>query len=270
MPSDYSTASLIPIYWHLAVDLVKRYQPMTAIPDGLQQPGPPTSAPSSAPFRLIPPPLAGPTSVGDAVYDQILEALQQGRLQPGERLHDGQFAAQLGVSRTPVREALLRLRELGVVEFAPARYTRVAIIDQIQAGHAITAWVTIYAAVAALAASSGVPESTLNTMADAHARFQAASEPLDIQALAAANADFYDQPPKHCDNPILVRCADNVVHVVRLGLLQLPGPLDPAPLHAAHAALLDALSAADPGAARQAVYRIAKIPLARTTHHHHR
>jgi len=238
---------------------------MTAIPDRLQQSASSPTAPPLKParFRLIPSPPTGPASVGDAVYDQILEALQQGRLRPGERLHDGEFAAQLGVSRTPVREALLRLRELGVVEFAPARYTRVAIIDQTQTGHAIAAWVTVYAVIAALAAVSGVPASTLNAMADAHARFRAASDPFDMQALAAANADFYDQPKQHCDNPILVRCADNVVHVVRLGLLQLPGTLDPSPLQAAQAALLAALSAADPRAARQAVYRIAEIPLTR-------
>ena len=233
---------------------------VTAIPDGLRQPGPSPAPSSRAPFRLIPSPSASPTSVGDAVYDQILEALQQGRLQPGERLHDGEFAAQLGVSRTPVREALLRLRELGVIEFAPARYTRVAIIDRTQTGHAIAAWVTVYAAIAALAAGSGVPAPTLNAMADAHARFQAASDPYDFQALSIANADFYDQPTKHCDNPILVRCADRVVHVVRLGLLQLPGPLNPAPVHAAQASLLAALSAADPHAARRAIYRNAEIP----------
>jgi DNA-binding GntR family transcriptional regulator len=203
--------------------------------------------------------------VGDAVYEQILEALQQGRLKPGERLNDGEFADQLGVSRTPVREALLRLRELGVVEFAPARYTRVAIIDQTHTRHAVAAWVTVYAMIAALAASSGVPASTINAMADAHARFQAASDPYDIQALAAANADFYDQPTKHCENPILVRCAERVVHVVRLGLLQLPRPLNPAPMHAAQAALLAALSNSDPRAARQAVYRIAQIPLTRSS-----
>ncbi|MBV8733924.1 MAG: GntR family transcriptional regulator [Solirubrobacterales bacterium] len=242
---------------------------MTGISDGLQRPGPvPARPPLRARFRLVPTPLAGPASVGDAVYDQILEALQQGRLQPGERLHDGEFAAQLGVSRTPVREALLRLRELGVVEFAPARYTRVAIIDETQTRHAVAAWVTVYAAIAALAASSGVPASTLSAMADAHARFAAAREPFDIQALAAANADFYDRPTKHCDNPMLVRCADRVVHVVRLGLLQLPGPLNPDPLHAAQAALLDALAAADPRAARQAIYRIAAIPLTPETRQH--
>jgi DNA-binding GntR family transcriptional regulator len=214
-------------------------------------------------FRLIPVPPAAPTSVGDAVYDQILEALQQGRLRPGERLHDGDFAAQLGVSRTPVREALLRLRELGVVEFAPARYTRVAIIDETQTIHAIAAWVTVYATIAALVAGSGLPATALDEMADAHARFHVASEPYDIRSLAAANADFYDQPPKYCDNPILVRFARSAVHVVRLGLLQIPEPLNPAPLHAAQAALLAALTAADPRAARQAVYRIAAIPLSR-------
>jgi DNA-binding GntR family transcriptional regulator len=230
------------------------------MPDPLQRPGLSAAPPSGTPFRLNPSPLAGPASVGDAVYDQILEALQQGRLQPGERLHDGEFAAQLGVSRTPVREALLRLRELGVVEFAPARYTRVAIIDRTQTRHAIAAWVTVYAAIAALAASSGVPAPTLKAMADAHARFHAASDPYDLQALSSANADFYDQPPKHCDNPILVRCADRVVHMVRLGLLQLPGPLNPGPLHATQASLLAALSAADPRAARRAVYRVAEIP----------
>jgi DNA-binding GntR family transcriptional regulator len=236
---------------------------MTEVPDEIQPRDSTPQTPARGPFRLIPSPPATPTSVGDAVYDQILGALQQGRLRPGERLHDDEFAAQLGVSRTPVREALLRLRELGVVEFAPARYTRVAIIDPTQTAHAVGAWVTVYAAIAALAASSGVPATTFSAMADAHARFQAASDPYDIQALAAANADFYDQPPKHCENPMLVRCADSVVHVVRLGLLQLPGPLNPAPLHAAQAALLAALSAADPRAARHAVYRIAAIPLTR-------
>jgi DNA-binding GntR family transcriptional regulator len=244
---------------------------LSGVPDRLQQPEVATApAPSPEPLRLVPTPPAGPTSVGDAVYDQILEALQQGRLQPGERLHDGEFAAQLGVSRTPVREALLRLRELGVVEFAPARYTRVAIITQTQTRDAIAAWVTVYAAIAALAASSGVPASTLDAMVDAHARFAAASQPVDIQALAAANAEFYAQPTKHCANPMLVRCANSVVHIVRLGLLQLFGPLNPAPLYAAQAALLAALSAADARAARQAVYRIAEIPLSRAAKQHER
>jgi DNA-binding GntR family transcriptional regulator len=235
---------------------------MSTTPEELQDAGNGTDG-SSEPFHVIPPPPAGQSSVGDAVYDQILQALQQGRLRPGERLHDGEFAAQLGVSRTPVREALLRLRELGVVEFAPARYTRVAVIEPAQTAQAIAAWVTVYAAIAALAAAGGVPEPSLEAMADAHARFHSATRPFDIQALAAANAEFYDEPTRYCGNPILVRCAESVVHVVRLGLLQLPGELTPAPLYAAQAALLQALSDRDPRAARQAVYRLVEIPLTR-------
>jgi DNA-binding GntR family transcriptional regulator len=212
---------------------------------------------------VIPPPPSGPASVGDAVYDQILHAVPEGRRKPGQRLHDGAFAKQLGVSRTPVREALLRLRELGVVEFAPARYTRVAVIDPAQTAQALAAWVTVYAAIAALAAANGVPEETLEAMADAHARYHAASDPFDIQALAAANAEFYNEPTPYCGNPMLVRCAETVVHVVRLGILQLPGRLSPRPAYAAQAALLEALADRDPQAARRAVYRIAEIPMTR-------
>ena len=94
------------------------------------------------------------------------------------------------------------------------------------------------------------------------------SAPPRAPHTAGANADFYDLPTRRCDNPMLVRCADSVVHVVRLGLIQLPGPLNPAPLHAAQAALLDALSVADPRAARRAIYRIAEIPLTGNTRQH--
>ena len=75
-------------------------------------------------------------------------------------------------------------------------------------------------------------------------------------------------PTPYCGNPILVRCAETVVHVVRLGILQLPGRLSPKPAYAAQAALLEALSERDPKAARRAVYRIAEIPMTRETRPH--
>jgi DNA-binding GntR family transcriptional regulator len=51
----------------------------------------------------------------DEVYRQILARIAEGELAPGSRVRDSQLAAQLGVSRTPVREALLRLAREGVV-----------------------------------------------------------------------------------------------------------------------------------------------------------
>jgi DNA-binding GntR family transcriptional regulator len=214
---------------------------------------------SDAPFRLEPAPLLESRSVGDAVYDQILTALQHGRLRPGERLRDELLATQLGVSRTPVREALLRLRQIGVVEFAPARYTRVAIIDPTQTAHAVAAWVTVYATIAAEAAVVGLPEPALQLMRDVHERYGAARRPYDKHVIFSTNSDFYDEPAKYCSNPLLVRLADNVVHMVRLGLLQLAVQLDPDPLYAAQEALLAALQARDHRAARQAVFGIASI-----------
>lgn len=50
------------------------------------------------------------------VYDRLVEALVQGTVNPGDRLVQDRLAAELDVSRTPVRDALLRLKEEGVVE----------------------------------------------------------------------------------------------------------------------------------------------------------
>jgi DNA-binding GntR family transcriptional regulator len=60
------------------------------------------------------------------VYARLGEAILDGRLAPGERLRDQELAEWLGVSRTPVREALQRLERVGLVEVSPHRYTRVS------------------------------------------------------------------------------------------------------------------------------------------------
>jgi DNA-binding GntR family transcriptional regulator len=61
----------------------------------------------------------------DEVYRQILSQVQRGTLPPGTRVRDGSLAAQLGVSRTPVREALLRLVREGVLDTTLGRGFRV-------------------------------------------------------------------------------------------------------------------------------------------------
>ncbi|MGK9149127.1 GntR family transcriptional regulator [Plantibacter flavus] len=62
----------------------------------------------------------------DVVFDQLLTAIQDGTLEPGERLNDEELEKWLGVSRTPIREAISKLADIGLVETAPQRYTRVA------------------------------------------------------------------------------------------------------------------------------------------------
>ncbi|WP_066517232.1 GntR family transcriptional regulator [Curtobacterium ammoniigenes] len=62
----------------------------------------------------------------DVVYDKILAALRDGTLQHGERLNDDELVQWLGVSRTPVREAIAKLVDIGLIEMEANRYTRVA------------------------------------------------------------------------------------------------------------------------------------------------
>ena len=68
-----------------------------------------------------------PNQVREAVYGHLKDLLLSGRFAPGERLSEPLLAQELGVSRTPVREALMRLAEEGLVELVPGRGARVRV-----------------------------------------------------------------------------------------------------------------------------------------------
>ncbi len=67
-----------------------------------------------------------PRSLEREVYNTIREEILLGLLAPGALLIEGQLSAELGVSKTPVREALIRLQRDGLVQIAPYRGARVA------------------------------------------------------------------------------------------------------------------------------------------------
>jgi DNA-binding GntR family transcriptional regulator len=73
-------------------------------------------------------------SVVDQVYEAIRERMRDGDLARGGRIHQEDIAAGLGVSRTPVREALRRLAAEGVVEMHTNRGARVAHVQLRSAG----------------------------------------------------------------------------------------------------------------------------------------
>ncbi|MGE5287589.1 MAG: GntR family transcriptional regulator [Micromonosporaceae bacterium] len=73
-------------------------------------------------------PLAGPAaSLTDQALHAIRQAVRNGALQPGHLYSAYQVAAMLGVSRSPVREALMRLAEAGMVRFERNRGFRIVI-----------------------------------------------------------------------------------------------------------------------------------------------
>ena len=112
------------------------------------------------------------TLLRDQAYTRLRDAILDGTFEPGEQLKDAELATWLGLSRTPIREALARLEEYGLVETEPNRYTRVAPLSARDARDAFT----VYATLEALAASLGVPR-----LADA-----------DLERMRATNRDFAD------------------------------------------------------------------------------
>jgi DNA-binding GntR family transcriptional regulator len=69
--------------------------------------------------RLFEP--VGTQRLGDKVYRSLLEAIATNRLAQGTRIQEDALAAQMGVSKTPVREALRRLEAEGFIRLAPHR-----------------------------------------------------------------------------------------------------------------------------------------------------
>lgn len=71
-----------------------------------------------------------PQSVREAAYGHLRESILGGLLLPGSRISEPNVAEQLGISRTPVREALQRLSQEGLIELTPAKGARVRMLER--------------------------------------------------------------------------------------------------------------------------------------------
>lgn len=126
----------------------------------------------------------------DQAYVAIRDAIVDGTLAPEERLRDQELCAWLGLSRTPVREALSRLEQDGLVETAPQRFTRVAPLDRRAARDAFP----VVAALHALAAELAVARLTDADRAAMHAANEAFARALhanEVDAALAADDAFH-------------------------------------------------------------------------------
>src|SRR5207247_863705 len=79
--------------------------------------------------RVLPPNDALVRNAGVAATELIREAIIEGRLEPGRRLKEEELARELGISRTPVREALLMLQAENLVVATPNRGATVRVHD---------------------------------------------------------------------------------------------------------------------------------------------
>ena len=192
------------------------------------------------------------------VFEQILSAVHDGTLLPGERISDAALAHEFGVSRTPVREALQRLREIGIVEASPSRFTRVAVVTPEQTAQAYIVWLALYRALIEEVVPR-VAEGTYEVLEQEHARFVASLALRDVQAIATANFLFFNRLSAESTNPALQRAIISVVHIVRLGSLNLPEYIDLEALGRAQAMLLESVRLRDVQIARAALKILANI-----------
>lgn len=192
------------------------------------------------------------------VFEQILAAVHEGSLLPGERISDAALAAQFGVSRTPVREALQRLREIGIIEASPSRFTRVAMVTPQQTAQSYVVWLALYRALVEEVIPH-VSEDTFEVLEEDHAQFLIALTKLDVQRIATTNFLFFSRLPAESTNPALQRAIVSVVHIVRLGSLHLPEYIDLEALGRAQGLLLEAVRLRDIQFARDAMKLLAHI-----------
>lgn len=148
------------------------------------------------------------------VYESIRDAIVDGTFAPGERLRDPELEAWLGVSRTPIREALLRLERAGLIIAQPGRATIVAPLD---AGSTVNAQ-QVVAAMHELAARLAVPllsKKDLAAMTAANTLFAAAIKKDDVDAALAADDQFHDILVGACGNDMVPAMLDQAMPLLR-------------------------------------------------------
>ena len=127
-------------------------------------------------------------SVVDQVHAELLERIVAGELPPGSRLRQEALADELGVSRTPLREALARLVSEGLVEFVPNRGATVASRDFSDMEEAWRARLVIEPGAARLAAERREP-AAIERMGLSVVRQRSVAD--DVTASFALNRDFH-------------------------------------------------------------------------------
>ncbi len=140
------------------------------------------SDPGSAPDRL------NIASVVDQVYTAIRERITNGSLARGARVHQEDLAEELGVSRTPVREALRRLAAEGLVEMRTNRGARVADVDQAGMRVSYVARTVIEPGAARLAAGQRLDEPLARMRAAVAAQRRSLR---NVQRSFEANREFH-------------------------------------------------------------------------------
>ncbi|WNS79119.1 GntR family transcriptional regulator [Domibacillus sp. DTU_2020_1001157_1_SI_ALB_TIR_016] len=154
----------------------------------------------------------------DEAYNTLLEWIVLGKLEPDTKLKDQELSEVLGISRTPIREALLKLEDEGLVVTKANRWTQVAPINPIEAENIYSIGWTLEC----LALEQSVPLITSKDIAELEAlneRFYRILGSGDKLAAIEADNEFHNKIIQLPGNAELVKMLEGVkVKIKRMEL----------------------------------------------------
>jgi DNA-binding GntR family transcriptional regulator len=146
-------------------------------------------------------------SRAELAYTNLRAAIHGGRFGPGERIREADIAQWLGVSRTPVRDALKRLESDGILESARRRGLVVAELDQQQVSELYTVRDVLEGLAGRLAAQHAT-SAEVAAMRDLLER-QARTHADDLLGLARLNQLFHEVVSRAAGNRYLISVLDS-------------------------------------------------------------
>jgi GntR family transcriptional regulator, rspAB operon transcriptional repressor len=185
------------------------------------------------------------TSARDQAYAALRRAIVGAELEPGRRLSENQLAELIGVSRTPVRDALARLRDERLVAIVPQLGTFVTFIDEeaVADAHFVREALEVGAVRIAAKAATPADADALRANLDAQERAVAAD---DAQAFARLDDDLHHLLCDLSGREVAWRLSERTRgQLDRVRLLSLPAAGYRGQMLAEHRAVVDAVAAND-------------------------
>ena len=150
----------------------------------------------------------------DTAYEAIRDAIVRGDIAPGTSVRNADIAERLGLSRAPVRDALARLADEGLVETKPQSYTRVTplVLREARAAAAVVR------AMHELAARTAVPllaGEEVAAMRRANGSFAAATRAGDIDAALRTDDELHGVLVRVCGNRALAATIERYTPLIR-------------------------------------------------------
>lgn len=199
----------------------------------------------------------------DRVLQELINEIRALRLAPGQVLSEVELARQLGVSRTPVREALARLADMGLVVVVPQVGTRVALIRLSEVEQA--RFMREHLEVAAFESAAKLPEADTSLARNFLAEQRAAAAAGDLDRFFAADDAMHEQIFAICGYGGVWQAVRRVkLQLDRLRLLSETDPPTLVELMKDHESVLTALERRDLAAGRRHVRAHAQRAIEKT------